>query len=342
VLSPAPTSFETVTSPAWLGEALGARVARIEVVARGHSLASRARIRVEYADPGCTLPARLFLKGFFHPEDAGYVWVGEPEALFFRDIAPSLTARIPRCFYAGVDPANRHGMAILEDLDAQGCHFFSPLEVNTPEGVAATLEQLARVHADTWNRTDLESRVFLEPVLDHFLGYAPVERLQELLAGPRGAELPEEIRRAERIRSGVRKLFERLHDGRPRCLVHGDAHLGNTYATAGGERGLLDWQIVQRAYWAWDVSYHVATALPVRERRAAERKLLAHYLGRLRELGVAGPSPEDAWTAYREAAVYGYNLWAIASRVAEPITVEFVTRLGTAVADHRSFELLGV
>ena len=39
---------------------------------------------------------------------------------------------------------------------------------------------------------------------------------------------------------------------------------------------------------------------------------------------------------------YGYFLWAITQRVQPEIIVEFVTRLGTAVAAHESFETLGV
>ena len=50
----------------------------------------------------------------------------------------------------------------------------------------------------------------------------------------------------------------------------------------------------------------------------------------------------DAWAAYRAALVYGYFMWGITQRVERPILVTFVQRLGTAVQDHASFDLLGV
>ena len=340
--NPAPTDLETVTSPEWLGAALHARVARVEVVSRGRSLASKLRIRVAWADPGCELPTELFLKGFFSAEEAGFAWVGEPEALFYRDLAPLLSARIPRCFYVGLDAGKRHGMLIQEDLEAQGCRFFTPLDATTADDVAAALEQFARVHADTWNRASLRSHAFLDPVAERFFSYTPVEQLQRLMDGPRGKALPEETRTAQRIYAGVRRLFERLEDGRPECLVHGDAHLGNTYATRSGERGLLDWQIVQRASWAWDVAYHVGSALSVADRRKQERALLQFYLDRLAAFGAPALAWDEAWSHYQESFIYGFNLWAITQRIAEPIIVEYCTRLGTAAADHETFERLGV
>jgi len=342
VRDPAPCDLAIVTSPEWLGEALGARVARVEVVSRGRSLATKLRIRVVWADPGCKLPEALFLKGFFSAEEAGFAWVGEPEALFYREIAGWVGARIPRCFYVGLEPTVHHGMLIQEDLDAQGCRFFTPLDETTPDGIAKALEQFARVHADTWNRAGLRDHAFLDPLADRFFSYTPVEHLQQLMDGVRGKALPEGVRRAPRIYAGVRELFARVGDGRPQCLVHGDAHLGNTYATASGERGLLDWQIVQRAHWAWDVAYNLGTSLPVETRRREERALLRYYLERLASFGARAPSWEEAWSQYQESFIYGFNLWAITQRIAEPIIVEYVTRLGTAVADHETLERLEV
>jgi hypothetical protein len=339
---PAPTDLESVTSPEWLGAALGARIARVEVVSRGRSLASKLRIRVAWADPGCELPTELFLKGFFSAEEAGFAWVGEPEARFYRDIAPLLGARIPRCFYVGLDAGKRHGMLIQEDLEAQGCRFFTPLDATTADGVAAALEQFARVHADTWNLAGLRQHAFLDPIAERFLSYTPAAQLQQMLDGARGKALPDGLHRAERICAGVRSLFARLADGRPQCLAHGDAHLGNTYATRSGERGLLDWQIPQRAHWAWDVAYHVGSALSVADRRREERALLSFYLERLAAFGAPAPGWDEAWSHYRESFVYGFNLWAITQRIAEPIIVEYCTRLGTAAADHETFERLGV
>jgi aminoglycoside phosphotransferase (APT) family kinase protein len=126
----------------------------------------------------------------------------------------------------------------------------------------------------------------------------------------------------------------------PSCLVHGDAHAGNLYLTADGRPGLVDWQLLNRGHWALDVAYHIGAVLTVADRERAERDLVRHYLDRLRSYGAAAPSWEEAWRDYRRALVYGYYLWSITRRVAEPITCEFATRLGLAVAANDSFASL--
>jgi hypothetical protein len=105
----------------------------------------------------------------------------------------------------------------------------------------------------------------------------------------------------------------------------------------------VDWQCAQLGTWSWDVSYHIAAVLDVEERRKSETALLAHYLDRLEAHGAPAPSWDVAWDAYRRSVVYGFNLWAISEgHYPDAIPNEFVRRLGTAVADHESFELLGV
>ncbi len=52
-----------------------------------------------------------------------------------------------------------------------------------------------------------------------------------------------------------------------------------------------------------------------------------------------GPS---AAQLYRAGSPCGLLTWGITLRVEAPIVHRFVTRLGTAAADHGAFELLGV
>lgn len=55
----------------------------------------------------------------------------------------------------------------------------------------------------------------------------------------------------------------------PLTLVHGDAHAGNTYLLADGDRGLVDWQLTARGYCMHDVTYILLTGLSVDEHRLA-------------------------------------------------------------------------
>ncbi len=54
------------------------------------------------------------------------------------------------------------------------------------------------------------------------------------------------------------------------------------------------------------------------------------------------PAFDDAWALYRAASPYGLLMWGMTQRVEAPIVERFVTRLGTAAADHGAFRLLGV
>jgi hypothetical protein len=100
--------------------------------------------------------------------------------------------------------------------------------------------------------------------------------------------------------------------------------------------------VLQRGNWSIDVAYHVAAALDVDRRRAAERDLVDHYLDRLAAHGGPRLDREAAWRLYRESLPYGLLMWSMTQRVDPAITNEFVRRTATAVSDHGSFALLGV
>jgi hypothetical protein len=55
---------------------------------------------------------------------------------------------------------------------------------------------------------------------------------------------------------------------------------------------------------------------------------------------VAAPGWDEAWLAYRSCLPYGYFMWVITRLVHRPIIEVLTHRLGTAVADHDSFDLL--
>ena len=54
-----------------------------------------------------------------------------------------------------------------------------------------------------------------------------------------------------------------------------------SFSTPPASASLVDWQLVQRGRWYFDVGYHIASTLTVDERRRSERDLLRHYLDAL-------------------------------------------------------------
>ena len=340
----APTDRAVALSPGWLSAILqaqypGARVSQVSVLFEFTTLATKMRLGLEYDANPLGAPASVFMKAFLDG-DAVRGWIGVPEAQFFSELAPSLDLRMPRAVYAAVDDSIPHGMVILEDMEAQGVTFLGALSPYSVDQADATLGELAKLHAQSWDSSRLTDP-WLQPVVEKFTGYKSTEELQSLLDGERGSPLPDDVCRAARLQSAVAAVFAITAEDR-RCLVHGDAHAGNLYLTAEGEPGICDWQIVSRCHWSFDVAYHTATALTPEDRRASEQDLLRAYLDRLRAAGAEVPAWSDAWDAYRRALVYGYNLWAVTTTVDPRITNEFVRRQGLAVAEHDSLGMLGV
>lgn len=336
---PAPLDEATVLSPEWLTAVLGAQVTGTEVVERLQTVATKTRFRVDYAG-GDDGPGALCVKGYFDPGLGARVSAGKPEVTFYREVAPGLDVRTPPCVHAAVDDETGHGLVVMEDLVEAGCRFLTALTPFRPEQSAATLDQLARLHAASWDRPPDAVPGGFGPRLAELARYGEVGFLQSQLDDGRADGVPAEARRGERLAAAMAALASGAVDA-PACLVHGDVHAGNVYETADGGIGLIDWQVLQHGPWALDVAYHLASALEPDERRRSERGLLDHYRDRLAAHGVTPPGRDAAWRAYRACLAYGYFMWAITRLVDRPIIDRLTHRLGTAVADHGTFDLLG-
>lgn len=342
--SPAPLSLEEALSPAWLSRALDIPVRTVEVVETIKTVATKTRFRVEVDTDDDQVRRDYCVKGLFGegPLTPNYARISQTEARFYREFAPIPGVNAPRCRYSAIDRDSGHGLIVMDDVVADGARFLTALEPFSPEQAHASLDQIARLHATHWGGAGLKDRDWLRNRLVD-LTESPlrtVAELQALIDDARGEPLPAAIKDAERITRALRALAI-FAEGRGDSLVHGDAHAGNLFVLDGAT-SLIDWQMLQRAYWGLDVAYHICAVLSVEDRRASERDLLDHYLERLAAHGVTAPAREEAWDIYRASVAYGYYLWAVTRRVDPPIVHAFCERLGTAVADLETFELLDV
>jgi hypothetical protein len=95
----------------------------------------------------------------------------------------------------------------------------------------------------------------------------------------------------------------------PKTLLHGDAHIGNTYVLPDGEIGFLDWQVVRRGNRSQGVDYFLVSALSEQDRRSQERELLQVYRSYLQVPKYELPTAEQAWMQYRATPAYGMAVW---------------------------------
>jgi aminoglycoside phosphotransferase (APT) family kinase protein len=203
------------------------------------------------------------------------------------------------------------------------------------------LRVLAAVHGHFWESPGLDALAD-EPARnggsavldfsDQVLYQA--DNFQHMMRLPRASVVPQELRDLVTARHYLGRLIRTFDQG-PRTLIHGDAHLGNTFHTqCGVEAGFIDWQTYTRGHWAFDVSYLLCTGLTPDSRRRHEQHLLAYYLAELERFGGRSSGMTTAWQSYRRMAFYGFA-WAICPPELQPEDVcrACAERVVTAIAD---------
>lgn len=251
-------------------------------------------------------------------------WSGSPlssgsgicalEAKFYRYLRDRLPVPAPVGYFADWDEDSfGQGFVMMEDLVDAGVKFGSACRPIGFEEARQSLDELAALHAGLWNSEELERHRWLT----HSMGVENSDpELYRTLEPYMREGMRQERRRAVlpawlvenpgRFAAVYDKLvaYERGRSGAI-CLLHGDAHLGNTYVTRTGRRRWLDWQIVRKGAPWRDVSYFLISAIPVETRRKHEIALVEHYLECLARRDVAVPSFDEAWREYCLWPIHG-------------------------------------
>lgn len=327
---------------AWLSAALsivspGTEVASLEHGSVVHGSLTKVALRCAYAANPAGLPTTLYVKGAF--EDHGIPVSMLSEAAFYAVARPLVDVRAPACFAALHDDAQ--GVVVLEDLTAAGATITDPTRGWSPDAVADGLLQLAGLHARWWGAGAVPGM----PVVagSNALGAVLMAEgyWEACVAGPAGARLPERFVDRRTVAPWIQSLWM-LDTQPPRCFLHGDAHLGNTYVDAGGRPGFLDWGGVTAGHWAREVCYFLAGALTPDDRRTNETDLLRLYLDALGTEVHDTPSWEEAWLDYRRHLLHGL-LWFLCPPEMQPIEVidANVQRFSAACIDHDVDRLFG-
>jgi hypothetical protein len=339
-----PETLDELLTPEWLNAALSTRYPGVNVtdVTPGQiveRVSTNARFTIAGDIPD-GLPTALCAKGYFGPAGKGSAAAGVPEASFYRDISHATGVRTLNSVWADVDPVSEQGVVITEDAVAEGAVFCDALDPCTVERTAELLGELAKLHAYAWEQPQKASADWLATRLQFILNVRGAKEIDANFDGPNGVGVPDATRDTQKLLDAYAKIASRT-PGPGWAIVHGDAHVGNTFLDGQGRACLLDWQVTQWAPWGLDVGYHVSSALEPDERADNEQDLLRHYLDELRAAGVATvPSFDVAWDEYRIGLVHGFFLWAITVYVRPEVIAQLVRRLGIAAADLGSYELI--
>lgn len=287
------------------------------------SSAGRIIIRPVYEETAASLPEHLVLKvARASPEEPGkpLAIAGAGGALYQNEVAvyqrlkPATLLEAPVTLGGAYDPSSNALLLVMEDLRDRGATFASVTIPTSTERMQSILDQLAILHARYWESPDLDRELgWMEK---HTSG-----RLYQQFNNPAAVPrfIAEQVEReqfkkemVERLGTTPDGLFKRfqavqLHQASlPQTVCHGDTHIGNTYILPGEKAGLLDWQLASQGFCMHDVSYVMATAMSVGQRRATERALLAYYREQLVANGCKEPpAMEELWREYRMGMVWG-------------------------------------
>jgi hypothetical protein len=262
--------------------------------------------------------------------------------------------RLARPYWCGTDTVTGQGIACIDDLAAKGYTFGTPLEAWPVQRVLAGVEQLAALHAKTWG-AKLEEYPWLtgeSAVGESGLQVNPYQATILSLLTPEAwsirfgtkGEIPpvkDFMIDRERIKKAYITLW-RTANPRFRCVIHGDPHTGNTFITPEGP-GFLDYQGCSVGTAFHDISYFVAGALSITDRREHEESIIDHYLESLAKLG--GPRFErkdpEVWDEYRKQQLTGFA-WALCApqMQARDIIWTMTERHTAALEDHKTLQLL--
>ncbi len=312
-LSPvAPGDWGDLT-PDWMTAAISgahpdARVGAIEVVMRDDGTNRRARLGLHYVQGDG--PATVFVKA----HKAAHRWVHLRNGNLFGEArlfasGVNLPIQHPRAFLAIPDYLRLDFLLVMEDLKLSGGDCRDSLRPLTVDQVASGLRGLASLHSRYWNRRD--PRLAWVNTWRATKGWQVGMRKRIPTGQARGRDLlPPALQRmsGDDILAQWVKFVTTLRTG-PQTLLHGDAHIGNTYVLPDDSVGFLDWQVVRHGHWSQDVGYFMVGALRAEDRREHEHRLIDIYLDALALPHSQLPSRDEAWQRYRMAHAYGLAIW---------------------------------
>jgi hypothetical protein len=342
----------------WLEQALqttcpGARLTEVRVLDHHSGTTSRARLALEYADPGDgpKPPESVFLKltpaGLAQRLFLDVTGIGRNELRFYRDVRPDLPVRAPEVHGLQSAGGGRRFVILLEDLGASSARLATIRDRVTPDDARAVMRALADLHAGFWESPRFEADLDWVPSYERRRADLPWERFVTgkmigIALRRFAGEFSGEFRRIAATCRNERDLLERLWSVGDRTFVHGDCHQGNLFYEAGGV-GFLDWQVCARAPGMRDVSYFLCNSFPTDLRREHERSLIALYLDALAGLGIDAPDFEQAWRQHRLFALYAWIATAFTVAAggglqSEEIGMEGLRRATAAAEDLKSVD----
>jgi Phosphotransferase enzyme family len=265
------------------------------------------RFSITYDQAEAGAPATI--AGKFPPTDAtvhasgAEVGVYMNETRFYQDLAPSVSMRVPDCYYAEIDPDTHVFGILFEDMGP--ARVADQLTGCTRADAELAMIEAAGLHAPRFGDASLWEIDWIKQRLEtseaNPIDYVPFaaifrQRYSDVLE-PEYLDVADALAAKAPAFQGARP--ERFG------LLHGDYRLDNMlFDGQGGAVPLvvLDWQTVSPGNPGIDIAYFIGTSYPVELRSCDERDLVRIYHEEMMRLGVTGYDFETLWLDYRRGA----------------------------------------
>ena len=337
-------------TPDWMTAALAAHhpdvvVDTVTIDMRDDGTNRRARLALTYAD-GPAGPSTVFAKAvdpahkFLIKLTSGLLH--EPRLFESKVVLP---LEHPVVYAAVIDEVDEEFVLVMEDLTARGADPRDATRPLTVEQAERGVRGLGRLHGRYWGRrVERPELDWLEPFVPwEGMGAAPLPAALDRL----GKDAPDSVHALtiEGLIDDVWKPYIRTLVMGPPTLLHGDAHVGNTYLLPDGDVGFLDWQVARRGNFSLDLGYFLQGALTTEERRHSERALLESYRDALELPAAEMPSTEEVWLRYRASVAHGLTLWLCTASAGElwqrpDIALALAQRYAAAYEDLQTAQAL--
>lgn len=276
--------------------------------------------RLDLAYRGATgLPPRLVAKLATGPKAQRDFGSGafRNEVHFYRDLAATIRAPVPRCHASAVSGSGSEFLLLLDDLaPAEQGDQIAGCTVAQARAVAVAA---AGLHGPRW----CDETLFDEPGLA--LPTDADRELMESVLGPMTASFRDRF--ADRLTAPESALLDWLERTAGAWLVapieqfallHGDLRVDNVMFGPDDTATIIDWQTITPGQPLRDIAFLLSTSLTVDDRRAAEQSLLADYHAALLAYGVTGYSLEECRRDYAASLIQAPLIIVFGCGAAQP------------------------
>lgn len=326
-------------SAAWLSDVLSERIEEFAVVDIGAGkgmMGDIFQIRYSTADASSrTIVAKFAAEREDLRATAKRGGIFEREINFYRQIAPVLRCRIPRCYGTWYDDETAEFLILMEHIDAD--RSVSQTAGVTRAQAELVIKELAALHVPESNVAEYRNLFSLVS--------APERRTNQTIFVQNGWESVRQLMpthlRVDKSPAEMATLLVTAFDylsALPFYLLHGDARPDNLlFSRSADAVALVDWQGVSLGPREWDIGYFLAQGLRTDDRRAWMADLLDLYVAESSRHG-APPNRDEMVRNIGKAAWFSFGVSCSLYTIADTSRQETID-LSTSMAE-RSLNLL--